>query len=103
MQSGLDENYVCRTNTCQVNLSSIVPDGALCQWNFGTGTFQTPETDKKCNPGYVQFLENTTVTLTVSDPTNSSHTIARNIQVYRTHLSDATTSTVLIQSEITLQ
>ena len=50
IQSGLDENFVCSTNTCQVNLSSVVPEGALCEWNFGSGTFQTSDINKKCNP-----------------------------------------------------
>lgn len=103
VQSGLDSSFVCRTNICQVNLSSVVPEGALCQWNFGSGTFQTLHTDKNCNPGYVQFSENTAITLTVADPVNSTHTITRSIQIYRTHSSDATTSTTLIQSKITLQ
>lgn len=103
VQSGLDDTFVCRTSTCQVNLSALVPDGAFCRWNFGSGTFDTQDTDKKCNPWYVYFSENTTVTLTVIDPANSSHTLSRNLQIYRTQSTDATTSTILIQSEIMLQ
>lgn len=50
VQSGLDENFVCKTEICQVNFSADVPTGALCSWDFGSGTFETQETDKKCNP-----------------------------------------------------
>ncbi len=50
IQSGLDENFVCKTDLCQVNFLADVPAGALCVWDFGNGTFETLETDKKCNP-----------------------------------------------------
>lgn len=34
VQSGLDENFVCRTDICQVNFLADVPAGAQCDWDF---------------------------------------------------------------------
>lgn len=35
VQSGLDENFVCKTDICQVNFFAEVPTGAQCYWDFG--------------------------------------------------------------------
>ena len=35
VQSGLDENFVCKTDICQVNFLAEVPAGAQCYWDFG--------------------------------------------------------------------
>ncbi len=34
MQSGLESDFVCKTETCQVNFLADVPAGAVCNWDF---------------------------------------------------------------------
>lgn len=41
IQSGLDADGRCRSDTCQVNFLAEVPVNALCHWNFGSGIFET--------------------------------------------------------------
>lgn len=66
-----------------MNFIANVPDDTLCQWDFGSGTFDTADTDKKCNPGYVKFSRNSEVFLTVTDPNNASNTKRLSITVTR--------------------
>ncbi len=99
VQSGLDENFVCKTEICQVNFSADVPTGALCSWDFGSGTFETQETDKKCNPWYVKFPSETSVVLRVTDP-NSNASAIKTLHVYRTKAQE---NTKKLQALIELQ
>ncbi len=81
MQSGLDEFGVCKTTTCQVNFLAEVPESARCEWDFGGGIFETMDTDKKCNPGYVRFSRDATIRLIVYDPNNASNRVEKTLQV----------------------
>ena len=78
VQSGLDlqsEIYECKSKDCKVNLTgeptftgSMVASRFSCLWDFGSGSFDTMNTQKKCNPGFVAFpLWQHTVSLTISD------------------------------------
>lgn len=83
VQSGLDESYVCKTDLCQVNFDTKVVSGALCEWDFWGGIFETIGTDKKCNPGYVNFPTETAVKLTVKDPYDITNTFIKTLFVTR--------------------
>jgi endonuclease YncB( thermonuclease family) len=85
VQSGLDESSVCRTEMCQVNFLAEVPSLSLCEWDFGGGVFETIDTNKKCNPGYVKFSADATVRLRVIDPYNVSNTIEKTLQLFKTN------------------
>lgn len=104
IQSGLDEAWVCKTEICQVNFMTIAPETSMCLWNFGSGVFETALTDEKCNPGYVKFSVDTTVTLTVTDPNYPSNTVTKTMQVYRTKntlQSSVLTAQIGLQTKIT--
>lgn len=83
VQSGLDESGVCKTPTCQVNFLAEVPESARCEWDFGGGVFETTDTDKKCNPGYVRFSRDATIRLVAYDPNNSSNRVEKTIQIFK--------------------
>lgn len=83
IQSGLDESFICRTETCQVNFLAIVPAGASCEWDFGGGVFETTWTQNKCNPGYVKFSSDALVKLTVRDPNDTTNTLTKTLQLSR--------------------
>jgi endonuclease YncB( thermonuclease family) len=83
VQSGLDEAWVCKTETCQVNFLVEVPSWSLCEWDFDWGVFETENTNKKCNPGYVQFSVDATVRLKVTDPYTASNTIEKTLQIFK--------------------
>lgn len=83
VQSGLDEVSVCKTEICQVNFLADVPSSALCEWDFGGGVFETENTDKKCNPGYVRFSADATIRLRVSDPNTASNRIEKTLQLMK--------------------
>lgn len=70
-----------------MNFLADVPIGAICNWDFGSATFETADTEKKCNPGYVKFGTDTSVKLTVMDSNNSSNTAIKTIPIYRTRSS----------------
>lgn len=65
IQSWLDFSwwiYSCKNTDCKINLNleklftwtySIA--NYACSWDFWSGTFTTIDTDKKCNPWYVNF------------------------------------------------
>lgn len=65
VQSGVEwdgEKYVCTSSGCKVNLtvensfSEEFPSSLfVCQWDFGSGSFETVGTDTKCNPWFVTF------------------------------------------------
>ncbi len=102
VQSGLDDIGMCKNETCQVNFLANVPTGAICFWSFWSGTFETENMDKKCNPGFVKFPFNTTVYLTVSDPSFPENTTTKQIQVLRKELMQNTSSEAL-RAQIDLQ
>lgn len=81
VQSGLDELGKCRNSMCKVNFIIEVPPWVVCAWNFGSGTFETKDTDKKCNPGFVQFQSDTDVSVTLTDPWNSLNTLTRVLHI----------------------
>lgn len=83
LQSWLDASFVCKTDMCQVNFDTTVPAWALCVWNFWGGVFETIGTDKKCNPGYVKFAADATVSLTIIDPNKSENTFTKTISLKR--------------------
>ncbi len=54
--------YKCKENDCKVNLNleklftwSFESKNYSCEWKFWSGIFTTIETDKKCNPWYVNY------------------------------------------------
>nr|MDD3720266.1 thermonuclease family protein [Candidatus Gracilibacteria bacterium] len=65
IQSGLeliDGIYNCKNVECKLNLNlenlftgTYSASNYACSWNFGSGTFTTIDTDKKCNPGYINY------------------------------------------------
>lgn len=67
IQSGLEYSgtwniYVCEKQDCKINLDisesftwSFLESDFNCEWNFWSGSFSTQNTDKKCNPGYVNY------------------------------------------------
>ncbi len=80
--SGSWELYICKKEDCKVNLSvediftgAFIENDYSCQWDFGSGTFTTTDTDKKCNPWFVSYG-------------TGSHIISLTI----THIEDSTTS-----------
>lgn len=83
VQSGLDDAWVCKTETCQVNFLAEVPHWSLCEWDFGWGIFETENTNKKCNPGYVRFSAEASVRLVVIDSNNSSNRKEKMIQIFK--------------------
>jgi endonuclease YncB( thermonuclease family) len=103
VQSGLDESFVCKTDICQVNFLAEVPSWVLCEWNFWTGIFETAETDKKCNPGYVKFSWDSDVSLTVIDPNMTSNTVMRTLRVLRTKHQIQTIDNIVLNAHIGLQ
>ncbi len=55
-------NYKCKNTDCKINLNlenlftwTYDINNYSCSWDFGSGTFTTVDTDKKCNPGYVNY------------------------------------------------
>lgn len=103
IQSGLESDFVCKTETCQVNFLADIPAGVICNWDFWSGIFETADTDKKCNPGYVKFATDTSVKLTITDPNNSSNTLTKSIPIYRTKFSDVEKPLDWITAHISLQ
>ena len=67
VQSGLEYSwiwniYICEKENCKINLDisesftwSFSESDYACEWNFWSGSFSTTNTDKKCNPGYVNY------------------------------------------------
>jgi hypothetical protein len=54
--------YKCEKLDCKINLDisesfswSFLESDFICEWNFGSGSFTTNNTNKKCNPGYVSY------------------------------------------------
>ena len=82
-----------------MNFSAEVPEGTQCQWDFGTGIFETQATDEKCNPGYVKFPENTDVILILHDPNYPENSITKIVRVSRSKEE----KTSLLVPRITLQ
>jgi len=55
-------NYECKNTDCKINLNlenlftwTYDKTNYKCLWNFWSGTFETQDTDKKCNPWYVNY------------------------------------------------
>jgi len=61
IQSGLEyltwTIYKCKKKECKINLTSswFSDKNYNCLWNFSGGNFKTKDTDKKCNPWYVDY------------------------------------------------
>ena len=60
--SGTWNIYICEKQDCKINLDIsesftgwFVESDFSCEWNFWSGSFSTQNTDKKCNPGYVNY------------------------------------------------
>lgn len=58
----VDWNYKCTNTDCKVNLNleklftgTYDIKNYICEWDFWSGTFTTLDTDKKCNPWYVDY------------------------------------------------
>ena len=56
------DSLVCDKNNCSLNLNieksfqwDFIENNYICEWDFWGWNFSTPETDKKCNPGYVKY------------------------------------------------
>lgn len=55
IQSGLDDNRVCKSINCSVNLEYIPKNSKeACSWSFWSGSYSSG-TENKCNPGYIQY------------------------------------------------
>lgn len=101
IQSGLEnswEVFSCKNADCKVNLTlessftSESPENLFsCEWDFGWGVFETQDTDKKCNPWFVQFWGgNFQVTAKIYEKNNWENyqiqtlSIQNNFQVWET-------------------
>lgn len=58
----VNTDYICKNIDCKINLNleklfTWIYDISkyACLWDFGSGTFATADTDKKCNPWYVNY------------------------------------------------
>jgi hypothetical protein len=51
------KTYKCKKENCKVNLivDWYTDKNYLCIWDFWWATFKTKFTDRKCNPGYIDY------------------------------------------------
>lgn len=54
VQSGLDDDYICKKQDCNINLIYHSKDDEKCEWAFPKGIY-LESTASKCNPGYVKY------------------------------------------------
>ncbi len=57
-----ENKYKCKKEKCKINLNvekifswTYQKKDYWCEWDFWYWTFKTKDTDKKCNPGYVDY------------------------------------------------
>lgn len=98
IQSGLDENNVCKNTNCKINLNYIPQSSQeACLWDFPGGSFDI-QTREKCNPGYVNYPEGDfIVTLKVYEKSNPYN--FKQSYLYFSNKSLSSTAHILIDSE----
>ena len=58
VQSWLDENNICKNEICKINLNYEKQNSKEeCIWDFWPWIFTTHNTDKKCNPWYIEYSQ----------------------------------------------
>ena len=90
----IDWNYKCKNTDCKINLNlenlftwTYDISNYTCLWDFWSGTFITIDTDKKCNPGYVNYgTWNFTIEAKISEKNNSTNFKTWNLSFYNWEL-----------------
>jgi hypothetical protein len=80
-----NETIKCNKEDCKINLditdifSENFPEKYYdCSWNFWSGSFSSPDTINKCNPGYVDYnLWNDKILFKLSEKNNSENFITQ--------------------------
>lgn len=87
--SGTWNTYTCEKEKCKINLDIsesftwfLEESDYLCEWNFWSWSFKTSNTDKKCNPWYVEFsIGIHEVWMKILDKNNNDHYIEKIIYI----------------------
>ncbi len=90
----VDWNYKCKNTDCKINLNlenlftwSYDISNYTCLWDFWSGTFTTIDTDKKCNPGYVNYgTWNFSIEAKISEKNNPTNFKTWNLSFYNWEL-----------------